>query len=204
MGKRPQPRLLIEALTREWRNGEAREGQGSEPPERGGLGAPGKRCVMKGPPLGPGGEDITWPDQVAPRGGTVPSTRNVKPQTSSLTCPMPSKQISPCANISNTLFNYPHALKKHSIGRQHLKPPVPMPSTQILPSANISNSLFHCSIHSNHISTGANTSNPLFDCPNALKTLFTQCQHLQTPFPLPPYHQNTCSPETTFSTPPMP
>ena len=23
---------------------------------------------MKGPPLGPGGEDITWPDQVAPQG----------------------------------------------------------------------------------------------------------------------------------------
>ena len=39
---------------------------------------------MKGPPLGPGGEDITWPDQVAPRGRRTPSTRNVKPQTSNL------------------------------------------------------------------------------------------------------------------------
>ena len=39
---------------------------------------------MKGPPLGPGGEDITWPDQVAPRGRRTSSTRNVKPQTSNL------------------------------------------------------------------------------------------------------------------------
>ena len=39
---------------------------------------------MKGPPLGLGAEDITWPEQVAPRGRTAPSTRNVKPQTSNL------------------------------------------------------------------------------------------------------------------------
>ena len=37
---------------------------------------------MKGPPLGPGGEDITWPDQVAPRGRKASSTRKIKPQTS--------------------------------------------------------------------------------------------------------------------------
>ena len=37
---------------------------------------------MKGPPLGPVGEDITWPEQVAPRGRRTSSTRNVKPQTS--------------------------------------------------------------------------------------------------------------------------
>ena len=37
---------------------------------------------MKGPPLGPGGEGITWPDQVATRGRTAPSTREIKPQTS--------------------------------------------------------------------------------------------------------------------------
>ena len=37
---------------------------------------------MKGPPLGPGGEDITWPDQVARQGRRTSSTRNVKPQTS--------------------------------------------------------------------------------------------------------------------------
>ena len=39
---------------------------------------------MEGPPLGPGGEDITWPDQVAPRGRKATSTRKIKPQTSSL------------------------------------------------------------------------------------------------------------------------
>ena len=39
---------------------------------------------MEGPPLGPGGEDITWPDQVAPRGRRVSSTRKIKPQTSNL------------------------------------------------------------------------------------------------------------------------
>ena len=37
---------------------------------------------MEGPPLGPGGEDITWPDQVAPRGRKASSTRKIKPQTS--------------------------------------------------------------------------------------------------------------------------
>ena len=39
---------------------------------------------MEGPPLGPGGEDITWPDQVAPRGRKAFSTRKIKPQTSNL------------------------------------------------------------------------------------------------------------------------
>ena len=39
---------------------------------------------MEGPRLGPGGEDITWPDQVAPRGRKASSTRNIKPQTSNL------------------------------------------------------------------------------------------------------------------------
>ena len=37
---------------------------------------------MEGPPPGPGGEDITWPDQVAPRGRKTSSTRKIKPQTS--------------------------------------------------------------------------------------------------------------------------
>ena len=37
---------------------------------------------MKGPPLGPDGEDITWPDQVAPRSPKASNTRNLKPQTS--------------------------------------------------------------------------------------------------------------------------
>ena len=39
---------------------------------------------MEGPPLGPGGEDITWPDQVAPRGRKASSTRKIKPQTSNI------------------------------------------------------------------------------------------------------------------------
>ena len=43
---------------------------------------------MEGPPLGPGGEDITWPDQVAPRGRKASSTRKIKPQTSN---PKPQK-----------------------------------------------------------------------------------------------------------------
>ena len=37
VGKRPQPRLRIDALTGEWRNGEAGEGRGSELCEPGGL-----------------------------------------------------------------------------------------------------------------------------------------------------------------------
>ena len=37
MGKRLQLRLLSDALTGEWRTGEAGEGQGSEPREPGGL-----------------------------------------------------------------------------------------------------------------------------------------------------------------------
>ena len=43
---------------------------------------------MKGPPLGPGGEDITWPDQVAPRAERclVPAKSNLKPQTSTNVC----------------------------------------------------------------------------------------------------------------------
>ena len=39
---------------------------------------------MEGPPLGPLGEDITLPDQVAPRGRRASSTRKIKPQTSNL------------------------------------------------------------------------------------------------------------------------
>ena len=42
---------------------------------------------MEGPPLGPGGEDITWPDQVAPRGRKASSTRKIKPQTSNRILP---------------------------------------------------------------------------------------------------------------------
>ena len=46
--------------------------------------------MLEGPPLGPGGEDITWPDQVAPRGQKASSTRKIKPQTSNLMGPLES------------------------------------------------------------------------------------------------------------------
>ena len=39
---------------------------------------------MEGSRLVPGEEDITWPDQVAPRGRKASSTRQIKPQTSNL------------------------------------------------------------------------------------------------------------------------
>ena len=39
---------------------------------------------MEGPQLGPVGDDITCPDQVAPRGRKASSTRKIKPQTSNL------------------------------------------------------------------------------------------------------------------------
>ena len=51
---------------------------------------------------------------------------------------------------------------------------------------------------SKHISPNANTSNPLFNCPHALKTHFTQCQHLEPPFQLPPCPQNIFHPVPTW------
>ena len=39
---------------------------------------------MRGPPLDPGGEDITWPDPLAPRGQKALGTPKVKPQSSNL------------------------------------------------------------------------------------------------------------------------
>ena len=56
---------------------------------------------MEGPPLGPGGEDITWPDQVAPRGRKASSTRKIKPQTSNLTWhpDMSNQQSLPHVNV---------------------------------------------------------------------------------------------------------
>ena len=63
-------------------------------------------------------------------------------------------------------------------------------------------------IPAKHISSSANTSNPLFNYPPALKTHFTQCQHLKPSFALPPCPQNTFHPVPTprppFATPPMP
>ena len=75
---------------------------------------------MKGPPLGPGREDITWPDQVAPRSRKASSTGSVKPQTSnlsslpSLLSPPPVTCLSPalllllsCSLCSPLLFPTP-------------------------------------------------------------------------------------------------
>ena len=70
MGKRPHPRLRIDALTGEWRHGEAGEGWSSELCEPGGL-----RHQA-------GGASWRAPDQVAPRGRKASSTRKIKPQTS--------------------------------------------------------------------------------------------------------------------------
>ena len=49
VGKRPQPQLRIDALTREWRNGEAGEGRGSTPVNPGGS-ATGQEVRHEGPP----------------------------------------------------------------------------------------------------------------------------------------------------------
>ena len=48
---------------------------------------------MKGCPLGPGGEDITWPDQVAPRGPEASSTGHLKRQTPNLHGDQPEKWL---------------------------------------------------------------------------------------------------------------
>ena len=124
---------------------------------------------------------------------------------------MPSKHISSNANTSNPLFNCPHAIKTHFIQCQHLKPPL-----QLLPCRR---NIFHpvptphtpfstAPVPSKHISPSANTSHALFNCPAALKTYFTQCQHLKPPFHLPPCPQNTFrtvpTPQTPFSSAPMP
>ena len=55
---------------------------------------------MEGPPLGPGGEDITWPDQVAPRGRKASSTRKNKPQTSNLRHSVPTRIPIPGPTLS--------------------------------------------------------------------------------------------------------
>ena len=133
------------------------------------------------------------------------------PQTPFSTPPMPSKHISPSANTSSPLFNCPHALKTHFTQCQHLTlpfqlPPCPQNIFQTVPTPQTPFST--TSMPSKHISHSANTSNPLFNCPHALKTHFTQCQHLTPPFQLPPCPQNTFhtvpTPQTPFSTAPMP
>ena len=115
---------------------------------------------------------------------TVPT-----PQTPFSTAPMPSKHISPSANTSHPLFNWPHALKTHVTQCQHLKPPFrlpPCPQNTFHPMPTPQTPFSTAPMPSKHISPSANTPNSLFNCPHVLKTCFTQCQHLKPPFQLPP------------------
>ena len=132
------------------------------------------------------------------------------PQTPFATAPIPSKHISPSANTSNPLFNCPHALKTYFTQCQHPKPPLQLPpcpqnTFRTVPTPQTSFSTAH--MPSKHISPSAKTSNPLCNCPYALKTHYTQCQHLKPPFQLPPCPQNTFhplqTPQTPFTTAPM-
>ena len=78
---------------------------------------------MEGPPLGPGGEDITWPNQVTPRDRKASSTRKIKLQTSnrSRRClgrqcrghPVQVSQVGECPHMCPLVG--PHA---PSLGRQ--------------------------------------------------------------------------------------
>ena len=134
------------------------------------------------------------------------------PQTPIRTAPMPSKPISHRANTSNPLFNCPHALETYFTQCQHLKPPFqlpPCPQHAFYPAAPTPQTPFSTApMPSKYISDSANTSNPLFNCPHALKTHFTECQHRKPPFQLPPCPENIFhpvpTPPTPFSTAPMP
>ena len=133
------------------------------------------------------------------------------PRTPLSTDPMPSKQISPNTNTSNPLSNCPHALKTYFTQCQHLEPPFQLPPCpqNILHTVSTPQPPFAtASMPSKHISPNANTGDPLFNCPHALKTHFTQCQHLEPRFQLPSCHQNifhqVATPRTPFSTSPMP
>ena len=133
------------------------------------------------------------------------------PQTPFSTAPMPPKHNSPSANTSNPLFNSPHALKTHFTQCQHPIPPFQLPQcahNTFHPVPTPQTTFATAPMPSKHNSPSANTSNPLFNCPHALKTQFTRCQHLKPPFQLPPCPQNTIhpvpTPQTPFSTPPMP
>ena len=135
---------------------------------------------------------------------TVPT-----PQTPFSTGPMPSKHISHSANISNPLFNCPHALKTYFTQCQHLKPPLQLtqcPQNIFHPVPTPPLPFSTDPMPSKHISTNANTSNSLFNCPHALETYFTQCQHPKPRFQRPPCPQNIFhpvpTPHTPFSTAP--
>ena len=133
------------------------------------------------------------------------------PQIPFSTQPMPSKHISHSANTLNPLFNSPHALEEYFTQCQHLKPPFqlpPCPQNTFHPMPTPQTPFSTAPMPSKHISPNANTSNPLFNSPHALKTHFTQCQHLKPPFQLPPCPRDIFhpvpTPQTPFSTQPMP
>ena len=137
---------------------------------------------------------------------TVPT-----PRTPFSTAPMPSKHILPSANTSNPLFNCLHDLKTYFTLCQHLKAPFqlpPCPQNIFYPVSKPQTPFSTASMPSKHFSHSVNTSNPLFNCPHALKTYVTQCQHLKPPFQLPPCPQNifhtVSTPQTPFSIAPMP
>ena len=138
-------------------------------------------------------------------------SHSATPHTPFSTDPMPSKHISPNANTSNPLFNCPHALKTYYTKCQHLEFPfqfTPCPQNVFHPVPTPQTPFSTSPMPSKHISPIANTSNPLFNSPHALKTYFTQCQHLEPPFQLPACPQNTFhqmpTPQILFSTASMP
>ena len=121
------------------------------------------------------------------------------PETPFATAPMPSEHISPSANTT------------HFTKCQHLKPPFhlpPCPQNTFHPVPTPETPFATAPMPSKHISPNANTSNPLFTCLHALKTHFTQCQHVKPPLQLPPCPQNTFhqvpTPQTPFSPASMP
>ena len=84
-----------------------------------------------------------------------------------------------------------------------------VPSKHISPSNNTSNPLFNCPHALKTHFTQCQHLKPLFNCPHALKTHCTKCQHLKPPFQLPSCPQNIFHPplptrQTPFSTAPMP
>ena len=106
------------------------------------------------------------------------------PQTPFETACMPSNNISPSANTSNRLFNFPYALKTYFNQCQHLKPPLQLPpcsQNTFHPVPTPQTPFATAPKPSNQISPSANTSKPICNCPHALKTHFTQCQHLKPP-----------------------
>ena len=72
---------------------------------------------MEGPPLGPGGEDITWPDQVSPRGRKASSTRKIKPQTSNLYLQSRSRMCQMMPSNQRRTKNEPSHTQKRRIAR---------------------------------------------------------------------------------------